>query len=814
MAGAPVEPLANLLRTGVSVIPLFGPSEERLIARAAQVMAEAGVTVPDLSIYYKVDAPSERLHDLAAQIREQDTIAAAYVKPPAEPPQINDMLPNPIDAPPITPDMNARQVYLGAAPAGIEALWAQTRPGGTGTGVRIIDIEGAWRFTHEDLLQVQGGVVGGTPINSLPWRNHGTAVIGVFGGDDNAFGVKGIAPNANTRAISIFLNATGTSSNSAKAIKDAADRLSPGDIMLIELHRPGPRHNFQSRDDQLGYIAIEWWEDDFQAILYATSKGIIVVEAAGNGAENLDDALYSVRPAGFPASWTNPFNRANRDSGAILVGAGAPPPGTHGRDHGPDRSRLAFSNYGAALDAQGWGREVTTTGYGDLQGGANEDVWYTDTFSGTSSSSPVVVGAITCLQGNRRATGQPVLTPAQVRQRLRATGSPQQDAPGRPATQRIGNRPNLRQLIGGLKPLKEIKEVKAEKLEKLEVKEKQEKIEKPELKESKLEKVEKLETKEFDKLQEKLTEQIDLIGGLRPTEGQMPGAEAAIEARLAALEAALGLTPSAPLPPAAGTEVVVLPAPTICTTFGAMPIGFGPNPRVGNQAQFLVRQFNGIPAPNTWIVSQNSPNGVFRGLNCGFTCEIQLAVPAQSVIVSLVHFAQPGAIYAVNGNGTLAGSAVMAPQQATVQTFTINGASIVRVIIRCPQDETLLLRFCFRPLKAKEKLEKAEVKEVKEVQKDAKELKEGQKELKELKEKDAEFGFGGGGSALGESQVEGQLGHFITGSMRPDLTAGALAGEADLGTGNPAELSQKLAKEATDTRQAKDDKDVEKLSER
>jgi hypothetical protein len=58
-----------------------------------------------------------------------------------------------------------------------------------------------------------------------------------------------------------------------------------------------------------------------------------------------------------------------------------------------------------------------------------------------------VVGAIACLQGHRRATNQPVLTPAQARQRLRATGSPQQDAPGRPATQRIGNRPNLQQLF-------------------------------------------------------------------------------------------------------------------------------------------------------------------------------------------------------------------------------------------------------------------------------------------------------------------------------------------------------------------------------
>ena len=176
----------------------------------------------------------------------------------------------------------------------------------------------------------------------------------------------------------------------------------------------------------------------------ATSRGIIVVEAAGNGAENLDDVLYQTPGAGFPAGWRNSFRRTNRDSGAIVVGAGAPPPGTHGRDNGPDRSRLDFSNWGALIDAQGWGREVTSCGYGDLQGGTNEDLWYTDTFSGTSSASPIVTGAIACIQGMAKARGRPVLTPAQVRNCLRSTGSPQQDAPGRPATQRIGNRPDLR----------------------------------------------------------------------------------------------------------------------------------------------------------------------------------------------------------------------------------------------------------------------------------------------------------------------------------------------------------------------------------
>jgi hypothetical protein len=354
------------------------------------------------------------------------------------------MLPRADEAPPATPDFAARQIYLQPAPAGIDAVYAWTQPGGSGAGVRIIDIEGEWRFTHEDLTVNQGGVVGGTQPNDLGWRNHGTAVIGEFGGDRNGLGITGICPDANVRAISIF------GLGSAPAIRRAADLLSPGDIILIELHRPGPR---ATGIGQQGYIAIEWWPDDFDAIRYATSRGVIVVEAAGNGAENLDAAIYDTPGAGFPAGWSNPFRRGARDSGAIFVGAGAPPPGTHGRDHGPDRSRLDFSNYGALIDAQGWGREVTTAGYGDLQGGSNENYWYTDQFSGTSSASPIVVGALGCVQGNRKARGIATLTPATARNLLRTTGTAQQDAPGRPATQRIGNRPNLRQVVSGSVPV-------------------------------------------------------------------------------------------------------------------------------------------------------------------------------------------------------------------------------------------------------------------------------------------------------------------------------------------------------------------------
>jgi hypothetical protein len=447
---ASVDSLNDVLRDArAGIEPLFGASEERLRRQAAEP-TPTGEEPPDLSVFYRVDARGD-LESMAQALLENEAVEAAYVVPPAEPAEvmdgevINSMSPAAEDAPARSPDFTSRQGYLNQAPGGIDARYAWTVPGGRGTGVNIIDIEGGWQFTHEDLRKNQGGVVSGVQIPDVDWRNHGTAVIGEFGGDRNDFGVVGISPAARVRAASI-LDAQGRETT-ARAIRQAADALDPGDIILIELHRPGPRATGQG---QFGFIAIEWWEQDFAAIRYATSRGIVVVEAAGNGSQNLDDPVYSQRPPGFPQGWRNPFNRANRDSRAVVVGAGAPPPGTHGRNHGPDRSRLDFSNWGAIVDAQGWGREVTTTGYGDLQGGPNEDLWYTDQFSGTSSASPIVVGAIACLQGVARAHSRPLMKPLGARKILRNTGSPQQDAPGRPASQRIGKRPDLRAAIARL----------------------------------------------------------------------------------------------------------------------------------------------------------------------------------------------------------------------------------------------------------------------------------------------------------------------------------------------------------------------------
>ena len=444
---------------GAAMAPLFGVSEERMAAAAADLpSSESGGAdgLPDLATFYRVDAPDDALDALAEQLVADDLVEAAYVKPPAALPaavidadspareamldKLNDMVAEAVDAPPATPDFTTRQSYLDPAPAGIDARYAWTVPGGTGAGVRVIDCEWGWRFTHEDLTQNQGGVVAGTSTTDVGAVNHGTAVIGEISGDRNTLGITGIAPDAVISASSF------NDQSSPAAIVAAANRLGRGDIILLEIHRAGP-NSPRRLQGQLGFIAIEWWPDDFAAIRYAVNKGIVVVEAAGNGSQDLDDAIYSQRPAGFPASWTNPFDTANPSSGAVLVGARRPAARHPRARPRADRSRLGFSNHGARVDTQAWGREVTSTGYGDLQGGTAADLWYTDQFSGTSSASPIVVGALACIQGALRAAGRIPLSPARAQEVMRSYGSPQQDAPGRPATERIGNRPNLRQQI-------------------------------------------------------------------------------------------------------------------------------------------------------------------------------------------------------------------------------------------------------------------------------------------------------------------------------------------------------------------------------
>lgn len=318
------------------------------------------------------------------------------------------------------------QGYLYDPPDGIAAAAVWGLPGAKGEGVTICDIECAWNRAHED-LPTGIKLLGGTMLSELGWRDHGTAVLGEMVSQPNPKGTVGISHGARAAVQSAVINGV---FNVAGAIDNAASSLNAGDVILIELQATGPNGK---------YVAMQYWDDIFSAIKSATEKGITVVEAAGNGDENFDLAIF--KNTGL-----------QKDSGAIVVGAGVPP-SNHvdfdgfGSQFGPyaslgaPRSRIFFSNYGKIVDVQAWGWHVATLGYGDAQGGDSENRWYTLRFSGTSSASPIVTGAVACLQGrSMKKNGKP-LTPEKVRQILMQTGTPQEKGPGK--LQKIGPQPNL-----------------------------------------------------------------------------------------------------------------------------------------------------------------------------------------------------------------------------------------------------------------------------------------------------------------------------------------------------------------------------------
>ena len=216
---------------------------------------------------------------------------------------LNDMAPAPEEPPPATPDFTARQIYLDAAPGGVDARWAWTQAGGRGArhphhrhrGRLALHARGPRRRTRAASSAARMST-------DIGWRNHGTAVLGEFSGDVNSDRHhRHRARGGGERRLDLRRHRLGGAPST-----QAAARLSAGDSSCIELHRPGPRFNFAERDDQRGYIAVEWWPDDFAAIRNAANRGIIVVEAAGNGAENLDDAIYQTPGRRLPGRLAQP----------------------------------------------------------------------------------------------------------------------------------------------------------------------------------------------------------------------------------------------------------------------------------------------------------------------------------------------------------------------------------------------------------------------------------------------------------------------------------------------------------------------------
>jgi len=394
---------------GITLAPLFSvkqPDQLRILAERAQAF-DAAARAPNLNVYFVVDPPrGTDVEALAATLSRWDSVATAYVEPPpVEPPLVNAA-----DDP-----RSGNQGYLDPAPDGIDAEYAWNFPGGDGAGQALVDMEWGWTFNHEDLA-----AHGITLISGLnhSYFFHGSGVLGEIAAVDNTVGCVGITPAlASVRCVGQHQPGGGYST--AQPILDAIAVMNFGDVLLLE-----------AQTTLFGYslVPVEIEPAVYDAIRLATSLGIVVVEAAGNGGVDLDTV---VNPAGQQI-----FNRASPDfldSGAIIVGAASST---------APHARLGFSCHGSRVDCYGWGENVDTLSSDSTNTATN---LYTTGFNGTSSATPIVAGAALAVQGLMEAATGNRLAPWQMRMILGepSYGTSSQD----PATDRIGVMPNLRLII-------------------------------------------------------------------------------------------------------------------------------------------------------------------------------------------------------------------------------------------------------------------------------------------------------------------------------------------------------------------------------
>lgn len=410
----------NFVKThGISFVNDFGFSNERLDEMAAESrrIGNSDESIQKLKRIFKVKISSHDENDvlkITSTLKRFPEIEYVSVvdNTPIKPPFVNIYA--------VTPNLEVEQNYLVDKP-GINAKYAWTR-GITGQNIRIRDVEYGFYKEHEMLanmntIQLESGYSLPAEMNNpnsqyYRWPDHGTGVVSIMGSKKDNVGISGAAYGA--AEIKGYMEWTSSAGYSrANAVSRSINASHSGDIILYEMQTGGKGGEFCPAE----YDEVIW--DLTKA---ATDSGIIIIAAAGNGNQNLNDPFYSS------------YN-ARGNSGAIMVGAGSSN-STH--------SRLYFSTYGNRVDVQGWGENVLAGGYGDYAKYDNDLNRTYTRFSGTSSATPVVASAATLIQSYYyQRTGQ-YLTPIAMKNLLVSTGIPQG---GSNTNEKIGPFPNVKAAI-------------------------------------------------------------------------------------------------------------------------------------------------------------------------------------------------------------------------------------------------------------------------------------------------------------------------------------------------------------------------------
>jgi subtilisin family serine protease len=218
------------------------------------------------------------------------------------------------------------------------AAWAT---GCTGAGVRVAINDGGIYSLHADLAPNLDTACSVSFVPGQPFNNdvgtfwHGTHVAGIVAAADNGFGVIGVAPEATLIGVKVLHNGSGSFGAVIGGILYAADpaafglpQCAPADIINMSLGAIFPK-SATGGGQLVGAVA--------KAVNFATSKGTLVVSAAGNNGIDLRDfpsftevpadsgsglAVSATGPVGFALGATNfdrPASYSNFGDGMIWV---------------------------------------------------------------------------------------------------------------------------------------------------------------------------------------------------------------------------------------------------------------------------------------------------------------------------------------------------------------------------------------------------------------------------------------------------------------------------------------------------------------
>ena len=357
---------------------------------------------PNFLKFFQMESPADTdRYALAEALSEWGIVKLAYV------PFALAFSPN---LPSRSAGMQGFQEHLFNSPTGIGAQQAWLTPNADGSGMQFIDLERGWGLDHSNFMANPADAQSPSvfSVADEPWSQlstidelvaHGSSVLGTVAAPDNGGNIIGIAFRALGRVISINrLPATQTEENQGQvqpqenihdAILKATNLLSEGDVLLIEA---------QANDAAQQLWPVETNLLEFEEILAATRRGIVVVEPAGNGnpnnpigADGNDLDLFSEPTTGHHILDRNNLNEF-RDSGAIVVGSAAWSP--HARMQRTSMNQA--SNFGSRVDCYAWGEWIVTTGGPDPSD-------YDPQFGSTSGASAIIAGAALIVQGLAKA---------------------------------------------------------------------------------------------------------------------------------------------------------------------------------------------------------------------------------------------------------------------------------------------------------------------------------------------------------------------------------------------------------------------------